>query len=117
MNDHAVVELSSQKPKLIKWVGADSVSTGHATHLLVQQQGGEFTFLFFELQSPLFSGTPEEQIAEYNALPHTEAKCVAKIAMSAANTAVAIDNIMESFTNFNQQIQQAMKEQHNAENQ
>src|SRR2546425_12947551 len=87
--------------KNVKWVIPDSTRTDHATHLVVQQQGSEFTFLFFELESLLFTGSLEEQLAAYKDLPHTTAKCVAKIVMSAENTALAANNLIESLNRFN----------------
>ncbi len=101
-------------PKAIKWVGSDSIRTDHATHLIVQQNGSEFTFLFFEAASPLFMGSPEEQIAAYKELPYIEAKCVAKVVMSAENATVGANNLIESINRFNMMMFQAAKGQENA---
>ena len=101
-------------PKAIKFVGSDSLRTDHATHLIIQQSGSEFTFLFFEATSPLFMGTPEEQIEAYKALDHIEAKCVAKVVMSAENATVGANNLIESINRFNAMMLQAMKGQENA---
>ena len=58
MDQHDASELKAQLPKPIKWVIPDYIRTGHATHLVVQQQGSEFMLLFFEVQLPVFTGTP-----------------------------------------------------------
>jgi hypothetical protein len=86
--------------KNVKWVIPDSIRTDHATHMVVQQQGSEFTFLFFETASPLFMGSVEEQIAAYNALNYVEAKCVAKVIMSAENATLAANNLISSLNRY-----------------
>src|SRR5260370_41979328 len=102
-------------PKAIKWVGSDTIRTDHATHLIVQQQGSEFTFLFFETTSPLFMGSPEEQIEAYKALEHIEAKCVAKVVMSAENATLGANNLIENLNRYHTMVQQTMKGQENAD--
>ncbi|HZU66049.1 MAG TPA: hypothetical protein VFA09_02125 [Ktedonobacteraceae bacterium] len=67
MNEQKIGETIDQMPKPIKWVVPDSIRTDHATHLVVQQQGSEFTLMFFEIQQPLLTGTPDEQISQYKA--------------------------------------------------
>ena len=56
--------------------GMKSLRSEHATHLIIQSHGSEFTLLFFELQPPFTIGTPEEQAAQMEQLPNVEAKCV-----------------------------------------
>ncbi len=102
-------------PKAIKWVIPDFIRTDHATHMIVQQQGSEFTFLFFEATSPLFMGSPEEQLKAYKELEYIEAKCVAKVVMSVENTTLAANNLVESLNRYNLIVQQAMKGQENAD--
>jgi len=104
----------SHLPKAIKWVVPDSISTDHATHMIVQQQGSEFVLLFFETTTPLFMGSPEEQIEEYKKLPYIEAKCVAKVVMSAENATLGANNLIESINRFNMMMLQATKGQENA---
>ncbi len=105
MQQPEINALLTQVPKPIKWVVPDSIRTDHATHLIVQQQGSEFTFLFFETESLLYSGTPAEQIAAFENLPEIKAKCGAKIVMSAENATVAANNLIESVTRFNVMLQ------------
>lgn len=83
--------------KSIKWTGYESIKSDHATNLVVQTHGSEFTFLFFEIQPPFTIGTPEEQAIQLQELPHVEAKCVAKIVMS-------IPNVLEAGKVFNEQL-------------
>ena len=104
----------SHLPKAIKWLVPDSIRTDHATHMIVQQQGSEFTFLFFETTMPLFMGPPEEQIEAYKALEYIEAKCVAKVVMSAENATLGANNLIESINRFNMMMLQAAKGQENA---
>lgn len=87
-------------PTPIKWEIPDSLRTEHATHLVVQQRGSEFTLLFFEQETHLFSGTPEEQIEAYKALEFTRAKCIAKIVMSVEDTTQGINNLVASLTRY-----------------
>lgn len=94
MDERQPNETIEQIPKLIKWVISDSIRTDHATHLVVQRQGSEFMLLFFEAQTPVFSGTPEEQLAAFHDLPHVEAKCISKIVMSAENVTTAASNLI-----------------------
>lgn len=94
--DHLV----DNTPKPIKWVIPDSIRTDHATQLIVQQQGTEFTLLFFETETLLFTGTLEEQIAAHNAIPLIHAKCVAKLVMSAENVGLATSSLLEALTRF-----------------
>ena len=91
----------------------DNIRTDHATHLIVQQQGSEFTLLFFEVQAPVLTGTPEEQLAEFKEMPFIEAKCISKIVMSVENTALAANNLVESLNRFNAMLL-AVKGQENA---
>lgn len=109
MNDFIV---SESKP--IKWVIPESIKTEHATNIVVQQRGSEFTILFFEIEPPLFVGTPEEQVAQYKKLGEVTAKCVARIVMSAENTTEAVNNLIESVNRFNMMVLQAAKGQDNA---
>jgi hypothetical protein len=95
-------------PKPIKWVVSDTIRTEHATHLIVQQQGSEFTFFFFEEAVPPLLGPQEEQIAAYEALEYIEAKCVAKVVMSAENATLAENILMDSLNIYQATLQQAM---------
>jgi hypothetical protein len=111
LTDRSVI-VSASKP--IKWNIPDSMRTEHATNLVVQQRGSEFTFLFFEVQPPLFSGTPEEQARAYQDMQEIPGKCIAKIVMSAENTTEAANSLIESINRFNTMVLQAMKGQENA---
>src|SRR5438105_2578785 len=99
----ALAELA-QIAKPIKWVVPDSIRTDHATHLLVQQQGTEFTLLFFEVRSPIFTGTPEEQVASLHQLENIEAACVSRIVMSVEHVPLAATQFMEVVNNAIMQI-------------
>lgn len=114
MEQQELQDTLTQLPKAIKWVVPDSIRTDHATHLIVQQQGSEFTFLFFEAAAPLFMGPPEEQIAAYKALEYIEAKCVAKVVMSAENATLGANNLIENLNRYHSMVQQTMKGQENA---
>jgi hypothetical protein len=94
--------------KAFKLVVSDNIRTDHATHLIVQQQGSEFTFFFFEEAVPILMGSTEEQIAAYEALEQIEAKCVAKVVMSAENATLAAIILMESLNRYQATLQQAM---------
>jgi hypothetical protein len=96
-------------PKPVKWTGYESLRSEHATHLVVQSHGSELTLLFFELQPPFTTGTPEEQAAQMEQLPHVEAKCVARIVMSAPNAAQASDVLSEQLNHFKLAVQEAMR--------
>jgi hypothetical protein len=111
LTDRSVI-VSASKP--IKWNIPDSMRTEHATNLVVQQRGSEFTFLFFEVEPPLFSGTPEEQARAYQDMQEIPGKCIAKIVMSAENTTEAANSLIESINRFNTMVLQAMKGQENA---
>jgi hypothetical protein len=100
-----------QISKPIKWIIPESIRTDHATHLIVQQQGTEFTLLFFEVRGPLFTGTPEEQVAAMQRLENVEATCIARIVMSIENVPQAIQNFMETWNNA---VMQMTKGQENA---
>ena len=115
MEQQELQDTLTQLPKTIKWVVPDSIRTDHATHLIVQQQGSEFTFLFFEAAAPLFMGPPEEQIAAYKALEYIEAKCVAKVVMSAENATLGANSLIENLNRYHSMVQQAMKGQENAD--
>ena len=95
-------------PRAFKLVVSDTIRTEHATHLIVQQRGSEFTFFFFEEAVPILMGSPEEQTAAYEALEHIEAKCVAKVVMSAENATLAENILMESLNMYQATLQQAM---------
>ena len=114
MQQPDVSDLVTSTPKPIKWIVPDTLRTDHATHLVVQQQGSEFTFLFFETESLLFTGTLEEQTAEYKALSEVKAKCIAKVVMSAENATEATNNLIESINRFNMMLLEAAKGQENA---
>lgn len=96
--------------KPVKWVISESIRSDHATHLVVQQQGTEFTLLFFEVRTPLFSGTQEEQVAALQQLDHVEAICVSRIVISQENVALAISNFAQAF---NTMVEQTTKGQEN----
>jgi hypothetical protein len=90
-------------PKPVKWIIPDSIRTDHATHLVVQQQGSELILLFFEVRTPLFVGTPEEQLAAMQAIESVEATCIARIVLS-------IENVPAAVINFQQGWELAMKQ-------
>jgi hypothetical protein len=112
MAEHKVTDtIPPQISKPIKWIFPDSIRTDHATHLIVQQQGTEFTLLFFEVRTPIFMGTPEEQVAAMQQLKNVEAICVSRIVMSLENVPLAVNSFDEAWGNAMQQI---MKGQENA---
>lgn len=92
-------------PKAFKLVVSDTIRTEHATHLIVQQRGSEFTFFFFEEAVPILMGSLEEQKAAYEALEHIEAKCVSKVVMSAENATLAENILMESLNRYQETLQ------------
>lgn len=114
MQQPDVNDLIMSVSKPIKWVVPDSIRTEHATNIVVQQRGSEFTILFFEVEPPLFTGTPEEQAAQYKGLEEVTAKCVAKVVMSAENTMEATNNLIEGINRFNMMVLRAAKGQENA---
>lgn len=114
MEQSDVNKLIAQLPKPLTWIVPDTIRTDHATHLVVQQQGSEFTFLFFEMESVLFSGTPEEQAAQYEKLEAVNAKCVAKVVMSADRIPEATNNLIESVNRYQAMMLQLMKGQQDA---
>lgn len=103
-----------QITKPVNWIVPDSVRTDHATHLVVQQQGSEFTLSFFEVQLPLFLGTMEEQLEALKELPYTDAKCISRIVMSAENITLATNNLIEVMNRFNAMLQATAKGQEDA---
>ena len=109
MNEKNTNHQRRPMPKPVKWTGYESLRTEHATHLIVQSHGSELTFLFFEYQPPLTIGTPEEQAAQIEHLPHVEAKCVAKLVMSAPNADQAANVLSEQLEQFKSAVQDAMK--------
>jgi hypothetical protein len=96
----------------IKWIIPDSIRTDHATHLVVQQQGSEFTLFFFEAEVPLITGTAEEQARAYKDLKEIQAKCVGKIVMSAENIGPAANSLIESLNKFNSMLMAMRGEEH-----
>ncbi|HJT55305.1 MAG TPA: hypothetical protein VJ761_02330 [Ktedonobacteraceae bacterium] len=104
MDEQKANETIEQMPKPIKWIIPDSIRTDHATHLIIQQQGSEFTLLFFEIQQPLLTGTPDEQISQYMDIAFVEAKCISKIVMSAENVSVAASNLVDSLNKLNSML-------------
>ena len=101
-------------PKPVAWTGHESFRSEHATHLVIQNHGSEFTLLFFELQPPFTIGTPEEQAAQMEQLPHVEAKCVAKIVKSAPNAVQASDALAGQMEQFKLAVQEAMNAARNS---
>ena len=61
----------------------DSLSTKYATNMVVQHTEHEFIIFFFEAQSPLVIGTPEEQKEALQKIKKVKAECVAKIVVAA----------------------------------
>ena len=104
-----------RRPMPVKWTGYESLRAEHATHLVVQSHGSELTLLFFEFQPPFTTGTPVEQAESIEKLPHVEAKCVAKIVMSAPNAAQASDVLSEQLGHFKLAVQEAMEVAQNAQ--
>src|SRR5260370_41148785 len=98
MSDNEIKRADVQRKEIskpIKWTGYESIRSEHATNLVVQSHGAEFTFLFFEFQPPFTSGTPQEQAAQLEEMPNFEMKCVAKVVMSAPNAALAVNSLLE----------------------
>jgi hypothetical protein len=101
--------------KPVEWTGYESLRSEHATHLVIQSHGSELTLLFFELQLPFTIGTPEEQAAHMEELPHIEAKCVAKIVMSVPNATQVSDVLSEQLKQFKLAAQEAMQAAKNSQ--
>jgi hypothetical protein len=114
MNENGTNHQRRPMPKPVKWTGHESLRSEHATHLVIQSHGSEFTLLFFELQPPFTIGKPEEQAAQMEQLPHVEAKCVAKIVMSAPNAAQASDMLSEQLEQFKLAVQESVNAAKNA---
>lgn len=112
LNGTEIQSVEISKP--VKWLGYESIRTEHATNLVVQQYNGEFILYFFEVQPPFTTGTPQEQAAQFQEVPHVEAKCVAKIVMSPPNTANATNFLIEQLNNFEAMLQNAKRDQENA---
>lgn len=104
MDEQKAGETIEQMPKPIKWLVPDSIRTDHATHLIIQQQGSEFTLMFFEIQQPLLTGTPDEQISQYMDIAFVEARCISKIVMSAENVSMAASNLVDSLNRLNSML-------------
>ncbi|MEO8974010.1 MAG: hypothetical protein ABI406_20675 [Ktedonobacteraceae bacterium] len=109
--DEAMDTKLSLVAKPIKWVIPNEIRTDHATHLIVQQQGSEFTLLFFEVRNPIFSGTPQEQVAAMEQLENVEATCVSRIVMSVEDAPLAASHFEQAVSNA---IKQFMKGQEHA---
>ena len=109
--DEAMDTTLSSIAKPIKWVIPNEIRTDHATHLIVQQQGSEFTLLFFEVRNPIFTGTPQEQIAAMQRLENIEATCVSRIVMSVEDVPLAVSHFEQVVSNA---IKQFTKGQENA---
>src|SRR5712692_3929265 len=101
MDQTEASENIAQITKQIRWIIPGTIRTDHATHLVVQRNGSEFLLLFFELQSPLLTGTQEEQLTAFREIPFAEAKCVSKIVMSAENAAIAAGGLIEGLNKLN----------------
>ena len=114
MNGNGTNHQRRPMPKPVAWTGHESLRSEHATHLIIQSHGSEFTLLFFELQPPFTIGTPEEQAAQMEQLPNVEAKCVAKIVMSAPNAAQASDALAGQLEQFKLAVQEAMNAARNS---
>ncbi len=114
MNGNYTNHQRRSMPKPVKWTGYESLRTEHATHLIVQSHGSELTLMFFEYQPPLTVGTPQEQAAQIEQLPHVEAKCVAKLVMSAPNAAQASNVLSEQLEHFKLAVEEAMKSAKNS---
>ena len=115
MDQPKVNEETVKITKPVKWVIPDNIRSDHATHLIVQQNGSEFTLLFFEIQSPILTGTPEEQLAALEAIPFVEARCVSKIVISAENIPPVAGNLIDSLNKFQARLL-AMKGQEDEAN-
>lgn len=106
----ATVQIS----KPINWIIPDSIRTEYATNLVIQQRGSEFILLFFEVQPPVFTGTPQEQFAATEAIDSIDAKCIAKFVMSVENMTLAANSVIEAVNQFNEMLMLATKENENA---
>lgn len=114
MNENELNSTRAGVSKPVKWTGYESIRNEHATNLVVQSHGSEFTFLFFEVQPPFTTGTPEEQAIQLQELPYIEAKCVAKIVMSIPNALEAGNVLNEQLDKIKKAIQEAVKGAKNA---
>lgn len=104
-----VQSLPLQHSVPINFIVPDSIQTQHATNVVIQQRGTEFTLLFFELRPPLFTGTMEEQVEEYRKLQSVDGVCVARIVMGIENMQELLQNVVTSVNQL-RQAQKGMKE-------
>jgi hypothetical protein len=82
----------------LKWFIPEDIRTIYSNHVIVQKSEHECFFLFFEVNPPLFLGTPEEIQEQAKSLDHVQAKCVARLAVSkelAAKIAKSIQTVSD----------------------
>lgn len=96
----------------LNWIVPESLDTTHATNLVIQQRGTEFTLLFFEARPPLFTGTPEEQAQKYQNLKSMDAVCVSRIVVSIENMQEMLQGMIGSINQFQEMVKR-MQEQNN----
>jgi hypothetical protein len=91
----------------IEWHVPDDLVSRYASNVLIQHTEHEFVLSFFELQPPLTVGSPEEQVAQLEAIGAVRAECVARIIISPAR----IGAFIEALTSNHEKYLAALSEQ------
>jgi len=81
------------REKKIYWTIPGDIKTGHATHIIMQRFGVEIIVFFFEVQTPVLSGTPEQQKDDFDKIESIEARCVGKLVISQENALMFVNSI------------------------
>ena len=63
----------------LEYVIPDSLVSRYATNMVVQHSEHEFVLSFFEIQSPVLLGSPEEARSRLDEMGSVRARCVARI--------------------------------------
>jgi len=88
MNDLPESQREENKPEVVNLKLSfripEFLPSRYAHHLIAQTTETEVVLMFFEVQTPILTGTDEEQIAQLQALGGVNAYCVSKISVPKA---------------------------------
>ena len=75
----------------------DGVASQYSNHFAIQHTEHEFIIYFFDLQEPLFLGSPEQIKEQAEDLEFVEAHCISKIVISQGRMETFLNAIIENF--------------------
>jgi hypothetical protein len=91
----------------IKWTFPPDLVSRAATNITIQHSEHEFTISFFEVQTPILLGTPEEIQSQLEQMESVPMICVARVIISATRMEGFLEALQKNFTQYQSKVKKS----------